>query len=542
MSNRGLRHGDAGPQAQLSPETVTKDGAPGVSTTLQGPALAEELRRAIVSFEYFLRHHIFIRDVQPDGTTRVVQWQWWPFHATVLADLTGHDRLIALKARQLGFSWLLAALHVHGALFTQDYIGGVTSITQGEATKFLDKCRFIVDHLPYAMSLAKSNTEELRFKATAGCILAFASTADAGRGDSFNRFVADEAAFHDYAEANFAAYEPATEHGQIIIVSSAGDEDGQAANDWFRRQWYAAQDGRNGFTARFYGYDLRPGRDAEWRSVRQARLSSRPGAFEREYPRTVEEAFRSLQAQRFDVEAMAAARERCHLPLMALRGVPAELSGPDNARHLRVWSQPRPGQAYVAYTDAAEGKGRDYCATVVLEARTLRHVATLRDNVLEPSQHGVLALALVRWYNGAYYGFERNKGEAIAYAVGTAHYGRVYWHQEQPTQRQRREGAAPVGRIGFPVTEHTRPALLDDLAVAIQTGALESPDAGFWDECAIFIVRNGRPEAATGQHDDMVMAMAGAVRMARQQGATTMTTRVVRRGNGSYRYQDPGAA
>jgi hypothetical protein len=174
----------------------------------------------------------------------------------------------------------------------------------------------------------------------------------------------------------------------------------------------------------------------------------------------------------------------------------------------------------VVYTDPALGVRRDYTTTVVLEARTLLHVATLREHELEPAQHGAAAVALASWYNEALYGFEAARGEAIALAVGQSGYRRVYWHPLAITYQQRLAGHAPDRRLGLPVTGSTRPGLIDDLAAEIDSGRLVSPDEVFWEEAAAFTIdERGRAQASPGSHDDMVMAMAGAVRLTRDPGA-----------------------
>lgn len=232
-----------------------------------------------------------------------------------------------------------------------------------------------------------------------------------------------------------------------------------------------------------------------------------------------EASFLALAEARFNLEVVNAALAVCRAPLQGA-AVPSGIETP----YLSLWGLPRPGVPYVAYTDSAEGKGRDYTVTVVLEARTLRHVATLRDNTLEPGQHATYADKLGRWFNEAFWGVERNRGEAVLYVVGQTGYPRVYWHEESAqTLQQRLAGTRPTTRLGFPVTEHTRLGLIDDLAQAIDDRSLQSDDAVFWRECQSFVHNDrGRPEAAPGAHDDCVLAIAGAVRMARQPGAQTL--------------------
>lgn len=489
-----------------------------------------------LSFRNFLQSSVHIRDVSPAGVSRTLQWQWWPWHDAWCRDIAGNPRIIALKARQLGFSWGIAALHVWDAMFSRGYLGGMSSQGQSEASESLEKCKFIIDNLPYGdpPPLSTRNETQLTFDG-GGTILAFPSTEKAARGFTFNRFTADEAAFHAFAEVNFSAYEAATEHGQIIIFSSAGDEgeEKRVRNDWFQRMYQAAEAGENGFLARFYPWNLRPGRDAAWYEERRKRLSSRPGAFQREYPSTVQEAFRSFITMRFDSDVVDAGIRDSRLPLPT--NLPESLMGAP----VQVWTRPRVGLPYVIYTDAAEAKGRDYTATLVLEARTLNHVATLREREMEPTEHGRYAVALARWYNEAFAGVERNRGEAILYAYGVEHYPRVYWHQDPfgPPGQQQRESNK---RLGLPVTEQTRPGLIDDLAVAIQSGALQSRDLDFWRECSTFMLdAQGRAQALRTRHDDLVMAMAGALRLSRQPGAQTLRTTTQGSRPRSYGYSEP---
>lgn len=487
-----------------------------------------EVVKAALDFKYFLKNHVSIRDVK-DRQTRVIQWEWWPFHDQMCADFANEDLLAILKARQLGLSWALSALHVWDAMFTENYLGAIISAGQGESTEFLSKCRFIIDHLPKHLygsvgehlHLETDNTEEISFKATGGKIMAFPSTPKAGIGFTFSRLVVDEAAFHPFAEQNYANYAAAGEQGQIIVCSSTGAEEKRVTSDWFQRLWLGAPD--NGFTPRFYPFNFRPGRDEDWYQGEVRKYRATPGAVQRLYPRSPEDAFSSMLSLRFDTEAVKEARDICRDPLREVSGLPQELNVP----YLRLWSLPRPGVAYVSYTDPALGVKRDYTVTAIMEARTRRHVATLRENVLEPTQHGSLAAKLCRWFDVKIIGVEREKGEAVLAALNADEWcrARLYWHEAERNYQATREHREASKRLGFPMTEHTRKGLIDDLGQAIVDRSMSSDDTEFWRECSQFIVkpglngREGRPEAMPGAHDDLVIVLAGLLRMSAQPGA-----------------------
>jgi len=463
---------------------------------------------------------VFIRDVLPDGTTRTIRFEHWTLHDQMLADVELYDRIVALKARQLGISWWLAAYLVWGMLYNSGWLGGVVSAGELEATEFIDKCRFILAHLPYETPVTLDPDNMLSIGVHGSSIIGFPSTAKAGRGFSFNVWVAEEAAFHPFAEDAYASYEAATEHGKVLVVSSAGDPEKQIVSDFFQRLWEGSP--ANGYQARFYAWHLRPGRDAEWYEVRKARLSSRPGQMEREYPSNPQEGFRSMLSLRFSTEGMEYGKSKCvsartqvHLP----EGVT-----PDS---LQVWSEPRPNIPYVIYTDSADGVGKDYTVTTVAESRTLTVVCRFRENRLEPEAHGAKARRLAIWYNTALASWERNRGEGIALAY--AGYSRIHLHDAR-TPRQKADDTGAKPRPGIPVTDATRDDLISGLAEVIDKGALYDPDVVFWNEAERFIMADRvtasghhyRAQAAPNAHDDIVACNWGIVQLAKQSGATSM--------------------
>lgn len=488
-------------------------------TKYSGEALAEELLNASESFGYFLRHHVYIAERNPTGDiTGVIKWQWWPAHDPMVRDLEHENRLIILKARQLGVSWMLAAWMVHGAMWNTNFLGGVVSAGELEAQEFIWKCQFIIEHLPYdpIPTLTTDNSLEIEFAASHGRILGYPSTAKAGRGYTFSRWVTDEAAFHQYAARNYAAYAGATE-GPIVIVSSAGDDEKKVTNDWFQRQWLGARDHTNPYTARFYPPDARPGRDDAWKANKRAEMAATPGQYEREYPETPEQAFRSMLLLRFDVDAIdeGLAYAKTQQPMQGIDDLPEKLQ---RLRHLTVWSKPRPGVPYVLGADGSKGVGGDAADAVIMEARTLRTVAELHTNREEPSEFGSQAAELAKWYNDAWCMVGRKWGESII--VQMVLRGCRVYHERTAAQIQ----AGAKGIPGFDETGHSKPLLIDGLAEAIKSRSLTDPSLVFWQETAVYILdpATGKTEAATGRNDDTVTGRALAVHMAKQPGAQTI--------------------
>ncbi len=226
--------------------------------------------------------------------------------------------------------------------------------------------------------------------------------------------------------------------------------------------------------------------------------------------------FLVLAEQRFSAHAIASGRRLVYEPLQS-----APLPAGVDARFLRLWELPSPGSSYIAYTDPALGVRRDYTTTLVAELISggVRHVATLRERELEPSQHGMQAVALSQWYNNALWGCEAAKGEAVLYAAGASGYPRVYRHPRPQTLKARLAGP-PETTPGLPMTGQTRTGFVEDLALWIDSGRYTSFDGAFWDECATFVIDGrGRAAAMDGKHDDLVMAAVGLVQLAQSPGA-----------------------
>lgn len=331
--------------------------------------------------------------------------------------------------------------------------------------------------------------------------------ADGSRGRRYKRVVLDEAAMvRDLDQA-----------WQAVIRPTLTDFEGDA---WF----LSTPRGLN------YFHDLFVlGQDdpeyASWRMPSATNPYLPPGEIEaarRELPALVfaqeyEADFTALAESRFDRDAILLQRTLCRPPLPQpewASGIPG----------LSLWQYPLPGVPYVQGSDCAEGVGGDRSCTVVLNARTLEHVATLCGD-WEPAAFAMFSAKLGRAFNTAFWGIERNNhGHTALYVADQQErYPRLYWHRGDQTLNQLQGGKPAEARLGWLTTAQTKPELIDDLAGAIASHALVSHEAELWEECLLYEVKpNGSTGASEGAHDDRVMAAAIAVRMSRQPGAQTL--------------------
>ena len=193
---------------------------------------------------------------------------------------------------------------------------------------------------------------------------------------------------------------------------------------------------------------------------------------------------------------------------------------------LRVYSLPNRSVPYVAYTDPAEGKGRDNMASGIGQPRSdgrgYELALVLEDTDREPTAHAELFMLALEAYGSPLWGIERAKGEAIFQVAGQ--YPRLYWHEDTPqTNLQRAAGRPRSLRPGFPMTQATKRGLIDEFAADLEAMRVGCPDERSINELATYIIdEQGRTNAVAGGQDGLVIMMAGLRKMAAQPGVATV--------------------
>ena len=195
---------------------------------------------------------------------------------------------------------------------------------------------------------------------------------------------------------------------------------------------------------------------------------------------------------------------------------------------LRIWSVPDKTRSYLIAGDVAgqvreddytmrervqKASGDDYCAAVVLDLETGEQVAEYREQT-DPDKYGRMLARLGYVYAGrdraAWLGVESNNmGQAALSELKNARYPRL-WRRQQKEQARARQ--AP--KLGLETNKHTRERLLTFLGATLR----EKPER-IKSEIAKYELERfvkdemGFGEAASGFHDDVVLAWAIALEM-----------------------------
>lgn len=235
--------------------------------------------------------------------------------------------------------------------------------------------------------------------------------------------------------------------------------------------------------------------------------------FRQEYPNTPEEAFLLSGRPFFDNRALAVRRMHAPKPLRVgwfTYGTPAETGARPEAWQfteaekggVRIWQEPEEGVPYVLGGDTA-GEGSDCFTAFVIDNRTGRQVAELQQRQSE-ILYARQIYCLGRYYNDALAAVEVNFSTYPERKLEEWEYPSLY-------QRERFDTYANtmVKAYGWETSGKTRPQALAQLHTVME----ESPElvVSQWTlgEMVVFVYdTHGKPQAAVGEHDDLVMAAA----------------------------------
>ena len=415
---------------------------------------------------------------------------------------------VVLKARQMGITTWVA-----GRMFLKTITRPGTMTVQVAHTREAAEAIFRTvqrfwECLPVTKEdgvfrLSRLNAGQMRFAALDSEFrVVSAGDSNAGRGLTIqNLHLSEVSRWTGEADLTLAGLRAALAPGGELVMESTPN----GAYGCFYDQWRGAKD--RGLVRHFYPWWKEPAyvgeavtegwTEEERRLVDRAGLSPEQVGFRRE----LERAYRGMRLQEFaeDAESCFRASGLCCFDIAAVDTRVRELEEEQRdaaGGELAIFFPVVPGRQYLVAVDTAGGGGDgDFSVCEVLEMETGLQCAELRRRMgtLETAER---AARLAREYGGATVAVERNNHGAgvLAYLHSRERYEAVY----------ERGGVA-----GWLTTAANKPEVVSRLGALLA----ESPQL-FWSrrllgECRSFVThRGGRMGAATGAHDDCVMAMA----------------------------------
>lgn len=367
-----------------------------------------------------------------------IPFDLWPAQAWALVQIAREKLVIILKARQLGFTWLILGYALWQMLFKPAATIGIFSRTETDAGDLLDfRLKGMYDRLPDFMKCRTVLANNMsRWELSNGSIaMAFATTG--GRSYTFSFLLVDEADFQENLASLMRAVKPTIDAGGAMTLLSTSDK-GQPGSP-FKQIYRAAKRKLNTWYPLFLPWYARPGRTATWYAEQKRDAEANTGSLDdvhQEYPAT-------------DTEALAPRTLDKRIPATWIEKVYVEIETADDPNapsipRLEIYRPPEKDHRYAVGVDPAEGNPTsDDSALTVMDVMTGEEVAALSGK-LQPSVIADYADQVGRYYNGAGLMVERNNhGHAVLlWLEEHSKLKRLEGHDERPGWLSSRLGKA----------------------------------------------------------------------------------------------------
>lgn len=483
-------------------------------------------------------------EITMNGNALVRRDKTWRWQRHAAERILQSKRLIMLKGRQIGVTWIVLAADVAEAitvpgssslLFRQredeaiDNVRRWWTLYQSLPAHFKEGIRVI---RPDKAILPGRDGIGLMFQdGSISEVIPMSSAASSGHGRSVRRVIADEAAYIEKFAEIMAAVEPAAGRAAISLISTANGRSNPETGEGneYHRRWVTADE--VGYERLFLPFDVHPDRDEDWYRKAPEVQSLRVHQRNAQFPRDEHEAFALTNRTFIDPDVLQRYRGKIAKPLyradfvdengnLAKHGE-ARLKKHDGGR-LSVFEPPREDVKYAIGADVATGRGADYSACVVVDLSTMAIAAEFRGK-MDADQYAAQLHYLGRWYNTALLAVESagGYGEAVIIPLRDGRAGRpAYPNQYRHVLSSRPD--LPIAKpYGFPTNIKTRPLILNQLEKALREDAVpQVSDALMWElEELVYHDVGASPRASDGAHDDLVMATAIALEMYRLKGS-----------------------
>jgi hypothetical protein len=418
----------------------------------------------------------------------------------------GGGNWLTLKARQIGWSTLVAAFVLWMAIFHDDRRILIISKGEREAQELLKKVKFAWNRLPpwmreRAPKLTNDNLQNMAFS-NGSEIISVPSAADPARGFSGSLVIVDEWAFLPNAEEAWASIEPVADiGGQIIGLSTAN-----GSGNFFHQLWVNAEEGANSFKTMFYSWRAVPERDDAWFEAKCREMNSWQRA--QEYPSDPEEAFIKSGNPVFGdvLDGLRPQSPKAIGHLRRLEHGALEFRGEGGP--LSIWEYPDPSKVYVVGADTAEGLAHgDYSSAHVIDVATGHEVAHWHGHI-DADEFGTVLYDLGYYYNRALVCPEANNhGLTTITALRRLGYPSIYRRRQLNSANQNM-----TVQFGWLTTRTSKPLLIDDLNMAMKNAEIDIRSAATIKELRTY-VRDEKGHTHGSPYDDRVISLALANQM-----------------------------
>ena len=458
------------------------------------------------SFAYFIQSYCQIEDKQ---NKCAIPFTLWPEQVRVISSIEEADRLIILKARQLGLTWMVAAYVLWLAWTRALQLIVVISVTEELSIEFLDRVYFMLDRLPpdFSPTIKARTKQTLEIRHEDGLVSTIKSlpTTEMGaQSKTPTLLVLDETSRNRLVAEIYAASLPGIDAagGRVIVISnSIKDAPGWP---WTREIYTGSMKDENVFERIFMAWQARPDRPADFKELKILDGMTEED-FSQHYPETEEEAISSIGGAYFG-DALA---RHANGSWKGTIGTLEEADGgyafqEDKRGLLEVWKPPDITPwlyRYAMGADVSEGLGNTYSVAYVYDRLNDEIVARMRSNRVDAYRWGEMLNDLAGYYARALVCPERTGAGQTTIKrlreLGANLYVRV---------KADKAGHGVLKVYGWEESRNSKQELAGDLRAWLKRTETPVPDGVFMDECSTFILReDGSLGHEEGKHDDCVI-------------------------------------
>ena len=383
---------------------------------------------------------------------------------------------IVLACRQSGKSISSVIYILWYAIFHSDKTVAILANKGSTSREMLSRITLALENLPFFLQPGTKalNKGSLEFSNNSK-IIASATSASSIRGMSVSLLFLDEFAFVENAETFYTSTYPVISSGKNskVIITSTQNGTGTL----FYKLLEGSLQGANEFKSfRVDWWDV-PGRDEDWKKQTIANTS--------------EEQFR----QEYGNEAIGSSNTLISSnALLGLKTLPVE----EIIQGVNIYTPPKEKHLYVLTVDVSKGRGQDYSTFNVIDITNNEfvQVATYRDNMVSPLIFPDIIVKIANMYGQAMVIIENNDAGQIV--CNTIYYDLEY-------ENTFVESAVKKGGVGVTMTKKVKRIGCSNLKDLIELNKLKIVDRETIKELAAFEVKGSSYQAATGNHDDLVM-------------------------------------
>ena len=475
-------------------QTETKELEPIIS--LEKDERAIEMAKCSISPGYFVDEYGFIDDPNKKGN-EWYRFKLWPAQREAIQLIHNNDKVIVLKARQLGVTWIMIGYALWLMVFKPGSMILLFSKTSDDARELMRRLTGMWERLPdWLKPVSEKELEQQLILKNRSRAKSFTTTKHSGRSFTASFVLIDEAAFIGFLKQLLnAAEETADDGGKLSVIST---NDKEKPNNGFANLYKRAAKGQSDYLPVFLPWYSRPTRDQAWYDHKK--VTKELDDLWQEYPEIPAQALAGLSSnKRFKSDWIdSATREDSKLNLRGRRNLP-RIPG------VVYYEQPQLRRPYLVVVDTAEGDaGSDPSAILIIDALMWEEVGFAQGQ-WEPSSTAGYAFRVANAYNDATVVVERNNhGHSVLLALREI-YG-YKWIYKSPFDK----------KSGWLTTARTKTLAIDKLAEVMETGEI-----GFKTKIILAQLANieaSSQAAPEGDHDDAAMTAIIAA------GALTWTT------------------